>query len=139
MMLPRRMQPVRDILEPVSTEQARADYLDGQIQHMGSIPRPPPDVSCNGLAPQCQDETYRHQSRGATPVIENARADMGQQQMGAAACDILQKQVQQYCQKNKTRRKQEWECHRTALEGLRMYKKQQKQQQSPEEQDASYA
>ena len=64
---------------------------------------------------------------------------MGQQQMGAAACDNLQKQVQEYCQKNKTRRKQEWESHRTILEGLRRHKEQEKQQQSQEEQDASYA
>ena len=107
MILPGRMQPVRDILEPVSTEQTRADYLESQIQHMGSIPRPPPDVSSNGLASQSQDETYRPQSGGATPVIENARVDMGQQQMGAATNDDLQKQVQEYYQKNKTRRKQE--------------------------------
>ena len=51
MKLPRRIQPVGDILEPVSTEQATADYLERQIQLMGSIPRPPPDVSFNGLAP----------------------------------------------------------------------------------------
>ena len=121
---PRRMQPVRDILEPVSTEQTRADYLERQIQHMGSIPRPLPDVSSNRLVPQSKDETYRPQSRGATPVIENARVDMGQHQMGAAAYDNLQKQVQEYCQKNETRRKQQWESHRTALEGLRRNKEQ---------------
>ena len=34
-----------DILEPASTEQARADYLERQIQHMGSITRLPPDMS----------------------------------------------------------------------------------------------
>ena len=50
MILPGRIQPVRDIIELVSTEQARADYLERQIQHMGNIPRPPPDVSSNGLA-----------------------------------------------------------------------------------------
>ena len=36
-------------------------------------------------------------------------------------------------------KKQEWESHRTVLEGLRRCKEQQKQQQSQEEQDASYA
>ena len=61
---------------------------------------------------------------------------MGQQQMEAATHDNLQRQVQEYCQKNKTRRKQEWESHRTALEGLRRHKGQQKQQQSQEEWDA---
>ena len=60
---------------------------------MGSIPRSPPDVSSNGLVPQSHDETYRPQSRGATPVIENARIDMGQQQMGAVTHDNLQKQI----------------------------------------------
>ena len=118
------MQPVRDILEPVSNEQAIADYLEKQIQHMGSITRPPLDMSSNGLAPQSQDETYRPQSRRATSVIQNATVDMGQQQMGAATHDNLQKQVQEYCQKNKTRRKQKWESHRTALEGLRRHKEQ---------------
>ena len=139
MIPPRRMQPVRDILEVVSTEQARADYLERQIQHMGRITSPPPDVSSNGLEPQSQDETYRPQSRGATSVIENARVDMGQHQMGAVAHDSLQKEVQEYCQKNKTRRKQEWESHRTSLEGYGRHKEQQKQQQSQEEQDVSYA
>ena len=71
------MHTVGDILEPASTEQARADYLERQIQHMGSITRPPPDMSSNGLAPQSQDETYRPQSRGPTPVIENARVCCG--------------------------------------------------------------
>ena len=52
---------------------------------------------------------------------------MGQQQMGAAAHDNLQKQVQEYCQKKKTRKKQEWETHRTALEGFRRHKEQQEQ------------
>ena len=52
MIPPGRVQPVRDILEPISTEPARADYLERQIQHMGSITRPPPDMSSNGLAPQ---------------------------------------------------------------------------------------
>ena len=64
---------------------------------------------------------------------------MGQLQMGAVTHDNLQKQVQEYCQKNKTRRKQEWGSHRTVLEGLRRHKEQQKQQQSQREQDAIYA
>ena len=92
---------------------------------MGSITRPPPDMSSNGLAPQSQDVTYRSQSRRATPVIENAR--------------VVMRQVQEYCQENKTRRKQGWESHRTTLQGLRKHKEQQKQHQSQEEWDASYA
>ena len=89
---------------------------------MGSITRPPPDMSCNELAPQSQDETYRPQSRGATPVIENVRVAMGQQQMNVVTHDTLQRQVQEYCQKNKAKRKQEWESHRTALEEFRRHK-----------------
>ena len=118
------MHTVGDTLEPAFTEQARVDYLERQIQHMGSITRQPPDMSSNGLAPQSQDETYRPQSRGATPVIESAGVVMGQQQIKAATRDNLQRQVQEYCQMNKTR-KQEWESHRTALEELRRHKEQQ--------------
>ena len=55
---PRRMHTVGDILAPASTEQARADYLERQIQHMGSITSPPPEMSSNGLAALSQDETY---------------------------------------------------------------------------------
>ena len=64
---------------------------------------------------------------------------MGQQQMKAVTHDTLPRQVQEHCQKNKTKRKQEWESHRTALEELRRHKEQLIQQQSPEEWDASYA
>ena len=64
---------------------------------------------------------------------------MKQQQLRAAAHDNLQKQVQEYCQENKTKRKQDWESHRTALEGFRRHKEQQKQQQNQEEQGALYA
>ena len=49
--LPGGMHIVRDILQPASTEQATVDYLERQIQHMGSITRPPPDMSSNELAP----------------------------------------------------------------------------------------
>ena len=95
---------MRDILEPASTEQVRVDYQERQIQHMHSIPRPPPDMSSNGLTPQSQDEAYRPQSRVATPAIENARVVMDQQQMEAATHDNLQRQIQEYCQKNRNRR-----------------------------------
>ena len=57
--LPGGKHTVRDILEPASTEQARVDYLKRLMQHMGSITRPPPDMSSNELVPQSQDETYR--------------------------------------------------------------------------------
>ena len=91
--LPGGMHTVKDILESASTEQARADYLERQIQHMGSITSPPPDMSSNKLALQSQGGTYRPQSRGATPIIENVRVAMGQQQMKAVTHDTLQRQV----------------------------------------------
>ena len=74
--LPGRMHTVGDILEPASAEQAKADYPERQLQHIGSITRSPPDMSTNGLTDQSQDETYRPQSRGTTPVIENVRVLM---------------------------------------------------------------
>ena len=46
------MQPARDILEPASNEQARADYLERQMQHMGSISRLPSDMSPHELVTQ---------------------------------------------------------------------------------------
>ena len=61
---PDRMQPVRDILEHISNEQDRVNYLERQMQHMGSIPRPPPDMSPDESTPQGQNVTYRPQSRG---------------------------------------------------------------------------
>ena len=138
-MPPGGMHTVKDILEPASNEQARVDYLERQIQQMGSITRPPPDMSSNELALQSQDETYRPQSTGATPLIENVRVAMGQQQMKVVTHDTLQRQVQEYCQKNKAKRKQEWKSHRTALEELRRHKEQQIWQQSQLERNTSYA
>ena len=135
---PGEMHTMRDILEPTFTEKARVDYLEIQIQHMGSIPRPPPDMSSNELTPQSQDETYIPQGKGATPVNENVRVVMGQQQMKAVTHDTLHRQVQEYSQKNKTRRKKEVESHRTALEEIRRHKEQWIWQQSQEEWDASY-
>ena len=64
-----RMQLVRDILELVSTEQARADHLERQILHMDSIHMTAPDVPSKGSAPQSQDGTYRPWSRGTTPIM----------------------------------------------------------------------
>ena len=42
--VPGRIPPVRDILEPTSNEQARADYLEKQMRQMGSISRLPSDM-----------------------------------------------------------------------------------------------
>ena len=62
-----------------------------------------------------------------------------QQQIRAVTHDSLQKRVQDFCQENRVRRKQEWESPRKALDRMRGHKEQQRQQQSQEEQDAVYA
>ena len=51
-MIPDRMPPIRDILEPGSNEQARADYLARQMRHMSSISRLPSDIPPPELATQ---------------------------------------------------------------------------------------
>ena len=62
-----------------------------------------------------------------------------QQQTRAVTHDSLQKRVQDFCQENRVRRKQEWKSHRMALDRMREHKEQQRQQQSQEEWDAVYA
>ena len=52
--------------------------------------------------------------------------------------DSLHERVQNYCQENRVRRKQEWEPHRMALDRMKEYKEQQRQQ-SQEEWDVVYA
>ena len=51
-MIPDRMPPVRDILEPASNEQATADYLERQMRHMSSISRSSSDIPPPELATQ---------------------------------------------------------------------------------------
>ena len=43
--IPGTMQPVRDILEPMSNDQARSNYLEKQMRQMGSITKKPSDMS----------------------------------------------------------------------------------------------
>ena len=62
-----------------------------------------------------------------------------QQQIRTVTQDSLQKRVQDFCQENRVRRKQEWESHRMALDRMREHKEQQRRQQSQEEWDAVYA
>ena len=62
-----------------------------------------------------------------------------QQQTGAVTHDSLQRRVQEYCQENRVKRKQELESHKMALDRMREHKEQQKQQQNQEEWDATYA
>ena len=54
-MIPDRMPPVRDILEPTSNEQARADYLERQMRQMSSISGLPSDI------PPLEDITTQRQ------------------------------------------------------------------------------
>ena len=54
-MIPNRMPPVRDILEPISNEQAKTDYLEGQLEHISSISRLPSNVPPPELTTQRQE------------------------------------------------------------------------------------
>ena len=58
-MIPDRMPPVRDILEPISDKQARADYLERQLRHMDSISRLPSNVPLPELTTQRQDNLQK--------------------------------------------------------------------------------
>ena len=58
-MIPDRMPPVRDILEPTSNKQARADYLERQLKHMSNIYRLPSYVPPPELTTQRQDRQSR--------------------------------------------------------------------------------
>ena len=53
--------------------------------------------------------------------------------------ESLQDRIQNFCQKRKGERKQEWELHKTALEKMKETKEQQSHQQSQEERDVLYA
>ena len=44
LIVPDRVPPVRDILEPASNEQARADYLERQMRHRSNISTLPSDI-----------------------------------------------------------------------------------------------
>ena len=53
--------------------------------------------------------------------------------------ESLQNEIQSFCQESKSKRKQEWESHRVALEKRKESKEQQHHQQSQEERDTVYA
>ena len=127
-MIPDRMPPVRDILESTSNEQARADYLERQLKHMGSISRLPSNVPPPVLITQRPERWNRE----ATSEERYSR-NKDQTQTGAVTHDCLQKRVQDYCWENRVRRKQEWKSHRMVLDRMKEYKEQQRQQQSQEE------
>ena len=96
---------------------------------MGSISRLPSDIPPPELATQRQDITQRPQSRETTPE-ERYDRNRDQQQTGAVTHDSLQRRVQGTCKENRVRRKQEWKSHRMALDRMREYKEQQRQQQN---------
>ena len=52
-----RISPVRDIVEPTSDEQARAEYLERQMRQIGSISRLPSDM------PSLEDELVQRQDK----------------------------------------------------------------------------
>ena len=133
--VPGRIPPVGDILEPTSNEQARANYLERQMGQMSSISGLPSDM------PPLEDIPTQKQGKQSQEVIseEESNRNGNQQQVGTIVHDSLQERVQNYCQENRVRRKQEWESHRMALERMKEDEEQQRQQQSQEEQDAVYA
>ena len=118
-MIPDRMPPVRGILEPTSNEQARADHLERQLKHMGSISRLQSDVPPPVLITQRPD-------RQSTEVTSEDRysRNKDQTQTGAVTHDSLQKRAQDYCWENRVRSKQEWESHRITLDRMKEYKEQ---------------
>ena len=110
-MIPDRMPPVRDILEPTSNEQARADYLEKQMRQMSSISGLPSDML------HLEDITAQRQDRQSKETIseEGYSRNRNQQQAGMLTHGSLQERVQNYCWENRVRRKQEWESHRIAF------------------------
>ena len=108
------MPLVRDLLESTSNEQARADYLERQMIHMSSISRLTSENLENLRVEAASEERYDR--------------NKDQQQTRTVTHDSLQKRVQDFCQENRVRRKQEWESHRMALDRMREYKEQQRQQ-----------
>ena len=56
---------------------------------------------------------------------EEYNRNKSQQPMGTVVPDNLKERVQNYCQENKVKRKQEWESHRMALERMKESKEQQ--------------
>ena len=61
--IPGRIPPVRDILEPASSEQARADYLEKQMKQMGSISRLPSNMSL------LEDELVQRQDKQSKEAV----------------------------------------------------------------------
>ena len=96
---------------------------------MSSISELPSDM------PPLEDITTQRQGRWSKEIIskEGYSRNGDQQQAGIVTCDSLQERVQIYCWENRVRRKQEWESHRMALNRMKEYKEQQRQQQSQEE------
>ena len=62
-MIPDRMPPVGDILEPTSNEQARADYLEKQMRQMSNISELPSDI------PPLEDILTQRQDRQRKETI----------------------------------------------------------------------
>ena len=56
---------------------------------------------------------------------EGYNRNKSQQPVGTVVPDNLQESVQNYCQENKVKKKQEWESHRMALERMTESKEQQ--------------
>ena len=120
--IPDRMPPVGDILEPTSNEQARANYLEKQIRQMTSVSRLPSDMPFRKDIPTQQGDKW---SQGVV-FEEESNRNSNQQPVGTMVTDSLQERVQKYCWETRVGRKQEWESHRMALEKMKEDKEQQR-------------
>ena len=110
-----RISSVRDIVEPTPNEQVRAEYLERQMRQMGSISRLPSDM------PSLEDELVQRQDKQRKEAMseEEYNRSKSQQPVGTVVPDNLWERVQNYCQENKIKKKQEWESHRMALERMK--------------------
>ena len=87
------VSPVGDILEPTSSEQARANYLEKQMRQMSSTSGLP-----SGMPPLEDIPTPKQDKWRKEAVSEEEHNRKGnQQQVGIVIHDSLQERVQNYC------------------------------------------
>ena len=105
------------------------------MRQMSSISGLPSDI------PPLEDITTQRQDRWSKEASSEERysRNRNQQHTGVVTHDSLQKSIQDFCQENRVRRKQEWESHMIVLDRMKEHKEQQRQQQSQEEWDTVYA
>ena len=124
--IPDRITPVRDIVEPISNEQARAKFLEKQMRQIGSMSKVSSDMPSLEEVPICSPG-----KRSEETISEReCKGNIAQPQMGI---DGLQARIQNYCWEDELRKKQEWESHKMILVKMKEDKEQLQHQQSQEE------